>query len=89
VRAVNDLIQLAAERVFDLEGKVEQVVVQLRPDLKMWEASAQFYISEQRTKWRERHARENHAQDACATANITKGAGHARFHRTGSVEELS
>ena len=25
VRAVNDLIQLAAERVFDLEGKVEQV----------------------------------------------------------------
>jgi hypothetical protein len=25
VRAVNDLIQLATERVFDLEGKVEQV----------------------------------------------------------------
>jgi hypothetical protein len=25
VRAVNDLIQFAAERVFDLEGKVEQV----------------------------------------------------------------
>ncbi len=25
VRAVNDVIQLAAERVFDLEGKVEQV----------------------------------------------------------------
>jgi pyrimidine deaminase RibD-like protein len=25
VRAVNDLIELAAERVFDLEGKLEQV----------------------------------------------------------------
>ena len=77
-------------------------MVQLRPDLENWEASARFYISEQRAEWHGHSGSpagssagvldppvKNHAQDARATANITKGAGHARFHRTGSVEELS
>jgi peptide chain release factor subunit 1 len=34
VRAVNDLIQLAAQRVFDLEGRSSRFVVQPGPDLK-------------------------------------------------------
>ena len=38
----------------DVEALMERDL-QPRPDLKKWEASAQFYISEQRTKWHGPH----------------------------------